>query len=138
MRKEILNKIGGISEEKHLVASEDFNTWLRIAEITNEFKYIKRKLGFYLVHENSAQRRDLSIPHRHAVTEFMQILNDKQKLKLEVKLKYMSGNYNSQNNNYTKAKKDFMFVLKYGGVNLKLRSLLKTIIIIFKKNEKTK
>ena len=50
----------------------------------------------------------------------------------------MSGNYNSQNNNYTKAKKDFMFVLKYGGVNLKLRSLLKTIIIIFKKNEKTK
>ena len=138
VRKEILNKIGGISEEKHLVASEDFNTWLRIAEITNEFKYIKRKLGFYLVHENSAQRRDLSIPHRHAVTEFMQILNDKQKLKLEVKLKYMSGNYNSQNNNYTKAKKDFMFVLKYGGVNLKLRSLLKTIIIIFKKNEKTK
>lgn len=138
VRKEMLNKIGGISEDKNLVASEDFNTWLRIAEITNEFKYIKRKLGFYLVHENSAQKRDLSIPHRHAVTEFMEILNNKQKLDLEVKLKYMSGSYNALNNNYTKAKKDFIFVLKHGAINLKLRSLLKTIIIIFKKNEKTK
>ncbi len=138
VRKEMLNKIGGISEEENLVASEDFNTWLKIAKITNEFKYIKRKLGFYLVHENSAQRRDLSIPHRHAVTEFMQILNNKQKLDLEVKLKYMSGSYNFLNKKYTKAKKDFIFVIKYGGINLKLRSLLKTIIIILKKNEKTK
>ena len=44
----------------------------------------------------------------------------------------------SLNNNYTKSKKRFYFVLKHGGINLKLRSLLKTIIIIFKKNEKTK
>ena len=108
----MLNKIGGISEDKNLVASEDFNTWLRIAEITDEFKYIKIKLGFYLVHENSAQKRDLSIPHRDAVTEFMNILNHKQKLDLEVKLKYMSGNYNALNKNYTKAKNDFIFVLK--------------------------
>ena len=138
VRKEMLNKIGGISEDKNLVASEDFNTWLRIAEITNEFKYIKIKLGFYLVHENSSQKRDLSIPHRYAVREFMQILNDKQKLDLEVKLKYMSGSYNALNNNYTKARKDFIYVLKHGGINLKLRSLLKTIVIIFKKNETTR
>ena len=134
----MLYKIGGISEDRNLVASEDFNTWLRIAKITDKFIYIKKKLGFYLVHENSAQKRDLSIPHRHAVTEFMEILNNKQKLDLEVKLKYMSGSYNALNNNYIKAKKDFLFVLKYGGINFKLRSLLKTIIIIFKKNEKTK
>ncbi len=138
VRKDMLNKIGGISEDKNLVASEDFNTWLRIAEITNQFKYIKRKLGFYLVHENSSQKRDLSIPHRHAVTEFIQLLDNKQKLDLEVKLRYMSGSFNALNNNYSKARKDFIFVLKHGGINLKIRSILKTIIIIFKKNEKTK
>ena len=42
MRKEVLNKIGGISEDKNLVASEDFNTWLKIAKITDQFKYIKK------------------------------------------------------------------------------------------------
>ena len=36
------------------------------------------------------------------------------------------------NNNYAKAKEDFLFVLKNGGINFKLRSLLKTIWIIFK------
>ena len=48
----------------------------------------------------------------------------------------MSGNYNSSNKSYVKAKKDFIFVIKNGGFNLKLRSLLKTIIIIFKKMKK--
>ena len=133
MRKEVLNKIGGISEDKNLVASEDFNTWLRIAEITDEFKYIKKKLGFYLVHENSAQKRDLSIPQTRY--RIYANIKHKQKLDLEVKLKYMSGSYNALNNNYTKAKKDFIFVLKHG-INLKFRSLLKTIIIIFKKMKK--
>ena len=42
VRKEMLKKIGGISEDKNLVASEDFNTWLKIAKITNQFKYIKK------------------------------------------------------------------------------------------------
>ena len=43
VRKNLLTKIGGISENKNLVASEDYNTWLRIAQITDKFKYIKKK-----------------------------------------------------------------------------------------------
>ena len=132
VRKNILFKIGGISENKNLVASEDYNTWLRIAQITDKFKYIKKKLGFYLVHETSAQKKDLSIPHKEAVNDFLDLFNNKQKLNFNVKLKYMSASYNSQNNNYIKAKKDFMFVLKYGSFNLRLRSLLKILIIMFK------
>ena len=44
----------------------------------------------------------------------------------------MSGNYNILNNNYEKAKNDFFFVFKKGGFNFKLRSLLKTILIMLK------
>ncbi len=132
VRKDLLSKIGGISENIKMVASEDFNTWLRIAQLTDKFNYIKEKLGYYLVHSESSQKRDLSVPHREAVIEFMDLFNDKQKLNLEVKLKYMSGNYNFLSNNYTKAKEDFLFVLKNGGINLKVRSLLKTIWIMFK------
>ena len=132
VRKNILNKIGGISENEQMVASEDFNTWLRVAQITDQFKYIENRLGYYLVHDKSSQKRDLSIPHRQAVIEFMDLFNSKQKLNLEVKLKYMSGNYNILNNNYVEAKNDFFFVIKNGGINLKIRSLLKTFLIIFK------
>ena len=132
VRKKILTKIGGISENKNLVASEDYNTWLRIAKITDKFKYIKKKLGYYLVHDSSAQNRDLSIPHRHAVIDFMELFSGQQKMNLEVKLKYMSGNFNTKKYDYAKAKKDFIFVFKNGDINFKIRSLLKIIIIMFK------
>lgn len=132
VRKDILIRIGGISENRDLVASEDFNTWLRVAELTDQFKYIKEKLGYYLVHDNSAQKRDLSIPHRQAVAEFMKLFDTNQMLNLEVKLKYMSGSYNYSNNNYNKAKKDFIYVLKNGGINFKIRSLIKITSILFK------
>ena len=132
VRKNILKGIGGISENKKMVASEDFNAWLKIAEITDQFKFIKNCLGYYLVHDKSSQKRDLSIPHREAVIEFMNIFNKKEKLNLEVKLKYMSGNYNILNKNYEKAKNDFYFVFKNGEINLKIRSILKIILNILK------
>ena len=130
VRKKILLKVGGINENKNLVAAEDFNTWLKIAQITDKFKYLNKKLGFYLVHDVSAQKKDLSIPHKEAVKEFLYLYNNKQKLNYEVKLRYMSASYNAQNNNLIKAKKDFMFVFKKGSLNLKLRSMIKIIIIM--------
>ena len=132
VRKNLLIKIGGISENKNLVASEDYNTWLKIAKITDRFKYLKQKLGYYLVHNASAQKKDLSIPHKQAVIEFMNLFNSEQKLNFEVKLKYMSGNYNSSINEYIKARKDFIFAFKNGNINFKIRSLLKIIIMIIK------
>lgn len=132
VRKKILKEIDGISENKNLVASEDYNTWLRIAQVTNQFKYLKKTMGYYLVHNASAQKRDLSIPHRQAVIKFMELLNCKQKLNLEVKLKYMSGNYNLSKNHYNKAKEDFIFVIKNGEINFKFRSFVKIILILLK------
>ena len=132
VRKKIINKVGGISENKDLVASEDYNTWLRIAQITDNFKYLKKKLGYYLIHDFSAQKRNLSIPHKQAVNEFLHLFDYKQKLNFEVKLKYMSGNYNILVKNFSSAKKDFIFVFKNGDINFKVRSLLKIILIIFK------
>ena len=132
VRKNILIKIGGISENKNLAASEDFNTWLRIAQITDQFKYLKKKLGYYLIHDASAQNKDLSIPHKEAVIDFMNLFNSSQKLNFEVKLKYMSACYKALKKNYSNARIDFMFVIKNGSFNLKLRSLLKIIFMIFK------
>ena len=132
VRKSILKRVGGISENKKLVASEDFNTWLKIAKVTENFIYIEKSLGFYLVHDKSSQKRDLSIPHREAVEEFISYFNNKKKLNLEIKLRYMSASYNFLNGKYEKAKKDFLFVLKNGEINLKLKSLLKVILLFLK------
>jgi len=133
VRKNILFKIGGLNENKILVGADDYDTWLRIAQITDQFLYVNKKLSYYLFHNNNTQKkRDMSIPQKLAVKDFLHLFNKQQKLNLEIKLKYISGRYNYLNNNYEKAKNDFMFVIRNGVINLKLRSLLMIILLIIK------
>jgi len=132
LRKNLFTKIRGIDENKKLVGAEDYNTWLRIAQITDQFKYIKKRLGYILIHDSNVSNKDMSIPQRQAVVDFMELFNPQQKINFEVKLKYISGSYNYLNKNHNKAKKDFIFVIKNGFFHLKLRSLLKLILIAFK------
>ena len=42
VRKKFLDEINGIDESKELVAAEDYNTWLRIAKLTDQFVYLKK------------------------------------------------------------------------------------------------
>jgi len=132
VRKKLLEKIGFIDENKDLPASEDYSTWLRIAQLTDQFVYLPYKLGYYFVHNQSMSSKDMSVPMRHAVSEFLPRLNDKQKLKVEANLKYSSGRFNYLNCSYNKAKKDLFYVLKNGNNSLKIRSLVMTIMMIFK------
>lgn len=132
VRKNTLIKIGGLNENKILVGSDDYDTWLRIAQITDQFLYVNKKLSYYLVHDANTSSKDMSIPQRLVVKDFMHLFNNQQKLNLEVKLRYISGSYNYLNNNYEMAKKDFKFVIRNGLLHLKLRSLLKLILMMFR------
>tara|TARA_B100000795_G_scaffold269901_1_gene261020 strand:+ start:4590 stop:5495 length:906 start_codon:yes stop_codon:yes gene_type:complete len=134
VRKKLLNKIDGLDEKLELVAVEDYHTWLRIAKLTNNFFYLPYTLGYYLIHDQNISRKDMSIPTRHAVSEFIKILTQKQKLKLEANMKYTSGRFNYINCNYKKAKKELFFAFKNGNNSIKLRSLIMLIIIPFKFN----
>lgn len=49
IRKAIIDKVGGVCEKDSLVATEDFDLWLKIARNTDNFTYIPRSLGAYWV-----------------------------------------------------------------------------------------
>ena len=132
VRKNTLIKIGGLNENKILVGSDDYDTWLRIAQITDQFLYVNKKLSYYLVHDANTSSKDMSIPQRLVVKDFMHLFNNQQKLKLEAKLRYLSGSYHYLNKNYEKAKKDFIVVFKNADINLKISALLKLILMAFK------
>tara|TARA_B000000557_G_scaffold221593_1_gene190022 strand:- start:349 stop:1251 length:903 start_codon:yes stop_codon:yes gene_type:complete len=129
VRKKFLDEINGIDESKELVAAEDYNTWLRIAKLTDQFVYLKKRLGYYLVHDQSVSKKDMSIPARYAIKEFSGLLTQYQKTKQEAFLKYISGRFNFLNLNYKKSMKDLLFTLKNGDISLKVRSLYMIIII---------
>jgi len=47
MNKEILNRIEGFQEKQNLIGIEDYDAWLRVAKITDNFKKIPKTLGYY-------------------------------------------------------------------------------------------
>ena len=53
VRKSKLLKIGGLCEEKSMVAIEDFDAWLRLAHENARFCFIDLPLGYYWVSDDS-------------------------------------------------------------------------------------
>lgn len=49
VRKELLERIGGISEERDLISVEDYDTWIRLSQLTEKFVRIPAVLGYYWV-----------------------------------------------------------------------------------------
>lgn len=132
VRKKILEKIGLIDECKDLVAVEDYDTWLKIANLTDQFLYLPKKLGYYFIHNQNISAKDISAQIRQVTYKFSSILNFRQKRKLEANTRYLSGRYNYLNLNYKSAKKDLLYTLRYGAFPLKLKSLLMVLMIILR------
>jgi glycosyltransferase involved in cell wall biosynthesis len=47
VRREILLRVGGFSEDRTLIAWEDYDAWLRIARVTERFARMDEALGYY-------------------------------------------------------------------------------------------
>ena len=67
VRSEILRQIRGFSEDVELIATEDFDAWLRICDVTKEFTRIATVLGYYSTGvDNLSDRTKIAQLHRHA------------------------------------------------------------------------
>lgn len=52
VKRSLTNSIGLISEDKNLIAVEDYDYNIRIAQKTSKFYYIRESLGYYWIGEN--------------------------------------------------------------------------------------
>jgi hypothetical protein len=46
-RRDLLERIGGISEDRQLISVEDYDTWIRLAQVTERFHRVPGCLGYY-------------------------------------------------------------------------------------------
>ena len=74
----------------------------------------------------------MSLPTKYAIEEFLGILDNRQKIKVEARIRYISGRFCYLNFNYEKAKKELLFVLKKGSIALKVFSLFMIINILIR------
>jgi glycosyltransferase involved in cell wall biosynthesis len=66
-RKKILNAIKGLSEDKDMVGSEDYDAWLRIAQISEKFQKIPETLGFYWAGGGNVSNPGRTLSSREAI-----------------------------------------------------------------------
>lgn len=123
VRKSLMDKIGGFDENVEMIASEDYNAWLRVAQISEAFCYIPKSLGYYTLHEGGISRKDMSQPTRCAVAGFVEGLNDRQKLKLESNLRYTKSRFAFGTRQLDVSSEDLLFALKHGGVKVVVKSM---------------
>lgn len=93
VKKTILDKVGGFSENKALIAIEDFDLWTRISLVTNRFLHIPRILGVYWADgENISAFSDMSMARETALHEsFADKLDLENRREAEKMLCYRKG-----------------------------------------------
>ena len=123
VRKDLLRQINYINEDPNLIAVEDYYTWLQIAKKTNQFVYLAQRYGYYLDHNLNTSNKDISIPLRYAVAEFICLLDERQKNKIETMLNYSAGRFNYLSGNYEEAKQKLLHCLRKGKIIIKIKSL---------------
>jgi glycosyltransferase involved in cell wall biosynthesis len=93
IKKSLVDQVGGLSEDRLLIAAEDSDLWLKIARITNRFRYIPKSLGAYCRWEgNATQMSEKQIARVKALSQsHKSFLTGEDKKQHEMLLSYMVG-----------------------------------------------
>jgi len=129
VRKNIVDKVGGLVESKEMIAAEDYNLWLKISKVTNKFLYIPEILGEYFVGDNNISSKNMYFCSKYASKDFERYLKDNEKIKYYSRLSYLQARYLYLNNDYDLSRKYLYEVLKVGSINLRIKAMYMFIFL---------
>lgn len=135
VRKAMLYKVGSINESKEMIAAEDFNTWLKIARISEKFIHIPLVLGDYLEHFNGISKADVYSPYKASTLEFINLLNKKEYHNFKLNLESSKIKKNIIDGTFTLFKLDFNQFLFNKKFSFKIKFKYYVLCLIITKNK---
>lgn len=133
VRKEILDQVGGVDENRDLITAEDYHCWLKIAVVTENFYYLEQVLGGYRIHQQGMSQKDVIKQTRLAVEDFLPSLNVREILYTESFIRYFRIVNRQQVISSSDLLKDVFFCLKYGKMEIKLKAMVVSMKIYAKR-----
>jgi glycosyltransferase involved in cell wall biosynthesis len=130
VRRSIVKKIGFINESLEIAACEDYHTWLKVANITEQFCYIDRVLGEYYKGDNNTSNQDMSIRSHYATSEFINKLTTRQLTRYRAVIDYTHARYLYSCGNYKDARLYFGKVLYQSTLKLRIKSIYMLILLL--------
>lgn len=128
IRKRLLDMVGGIREDVEMVSCEDYNTWLRIANLTDAFVFVPEVLGTYMIHDLAISNRDTSQAEKSAIAEFTNKLDTFQRKKVDGRLSYINGYFSYVRRDYLTAIERFAICLRYASFPMNLKAAYFTLM----------
>ena len=136
VRKSILSKVNGMNESKEMFGIEDFNTWLKISQITDGFKLISKDLGFYRMHgKNMSTARYFTQPIA-AYKEFLPLLTKKEIQTMENNYLYIAARLNFLAKNNSICKSNLLSVVRFGKLTNRIKSIYMLLVLGLRRLQK--
>lgn len=133
VRKSLIEKVGGMSESVDMRTAEDYNAWLRVAQLTNSFVFVSQPLGFYLFHANGASRKQSEGLLKKVCDEFMPILNAQEKIIFEATSRYVEALHKFHSGGKINGLNDLKFSILNGYWVIRAKSCILLMTSIFQK-----
>jgi glycosyltransferase involved in cell wall biosynthesis len=128
VRKEIFLKVNGMNESPSFFAVEDYDTWLRIAQITNRFEYINKTLGAYRLHDGNIGKINNFEYLSNALKDHLSRLNTKQLQRFQSLYVYQIARSNYNSKHFRESTRDLMFVIRHGRAKFVTRALIMLVL----------
>ena len=133
VRKKILEKTKLFNTR--LAVAEDYDLWIRISLITNNFFFLPKNLGTYRVHSNSItnKKKDITRLVMNVEKQYLKILSLREKVVNNSRHNYSIARYYFHNKKYKKSINLLQNTIYRGSYLLKLKSLVTFFSIIMVK-----
>lgn len=128
VRKEIFLRVNGMNESPTFFAVEDYDTWLRIAQITNRFKYINRLLGAYRLHDGNIGKINNFQYLSNALENHIKSLNPIQFRRFQSLYIYQIARSKYKSKESSEITRDLVFVVKFGHPRYAFKALIMLIL----------
>lgn len=131
IRKEIVDAVGFISEDKDLIAVEDSDYWIRVALVSHKFKFIDQSLGAYWIGENTSVSEKQIQRETNLFNKYRDILDPIELSKALSNLAFRKSRVYHKLGRFKDAKREYFLSIKDGEMKVKIKSILGLVFVFF-------
>ena len=133
VRRAILDQVGPFDERREVIAAEDYDLWLRVAGVTERFKYLPATLGFYLLSAQSMSRRDMSLPMREVISRHLVDYDKATLARIDANPAYAAGRFAMKCGDRARAWDQLLRALRWGRADIRMRALASLLQLTLKR-----
>jgi glycosyltransferase involved in cell wall biosynthesis len=132
IKKNIVDLVGLFTEDRNLIAVEDYDYWIRVSMMTNRFKYIDKSLGAYWVGENISYSLKQINMYKSILDKYSKNLSNEEQKKTLFIYNYASARLYHSHLLFKQAKSLYIESFEINHLKFFLKSVLGYLLCVFR------